>query len=238
MEKQEPIDWKTILFFIIMFVVLIFIIYYRAKLFESNPVDYKVTEKDCNKQIKGSSELYCYPQVLYGCNTTGWGCLTIIEYQVRNKTQERLDNERVELEKANQAKKEAQDRLCYVQGYNVNKSLDIMKDYNLSCAKLGYINDHFIDKVTKEDGGYIHGKSSGSVFGFGVGSSFGFVSGSSHGEINGQMYQYVATHVLATGQLARQVQFHVNCQENVSDINIDYYNEADFVMYYTNRCIK
>lgn len=157
------------------------------------------------------------------------------KYTVVNRTQQELDRQQGLVIKEQNRKQELENQICYNQGYDVNISFDIQKDYGYSCNQLEYINDHFVDQVDQKDGGYI--KGSGSGFGFGV-SYIGIGFGSSHSEIKGQFYEYIVTKVSATGHLVENVNYHITCKNETKNEVIDYYTEGEFVMYYVNNCIE
>lgn len=134
---------------------------------------------------------------------------------------ERAKESQARYEEEQRRNKEIQD--CYNRGIDSIEQYDIIKDYNLTCAKLQYINDHLIDSTRKESAGYIDGHYSGFL---------------SSGSIKGESYQYITERVLATGQLVQNMTYHTDCNFIRSNIKVDYYSEAEFVMYYVDRCIE
>jgi hypothetical protein len=170
---------------------------------------------------------------------------SLYHYEEKSHKQIIIDNsnaekQRKELDKKN---KEAQD--CFNKGKWYNQSFDILKDYGFNCAKLEYINDHLIDKSRQVDGGYI------------TSDDYGFL-GLSRNHVDVHIYQWVTEGILATGQLLKNISYHIDCNNSTltpdcfdgwyggdetklcrSDTKqIDYYTEGEFVMYYVNRCIN
>lgn len=125
------------------------------------------------------------------------------------------------IEEANRINHEWQ--VCYDAGFEEEFIFDIVDDYNLSCERIAYINDHLIDQVEERSGGYI--------------SSYyrGFFS--SH-KVEAQLTEYVNTRVLATGELVERVVYHTDCKGKKTVTEDKTYSEADFVMYYVDRCLK
>lgn len=145
--------------------------------------------------------------------------------------------------------------VLFVNASFYNYSFDIIRDYNLSCERIAYINDHFIGKSRQVDGGYIEGSYSGFL---------------SVGHVEGHLYQWVTEGVLATGQLIKYIEYYLDAYNSTlrpigisacenylyfdyrsyvspcMDFHIDYeetkkvayYSESDFVMYYISRCLS
>lgn len=117
---------------------------------------------------------------------------------------------------------EAQRRECSLSGKDYNEIFDLIQDYNLSCERIKYINDHYVTSAEKRDGGYIKGVSSGFF---------------SSGNVKGKFYSWVQTENLATGRLVKEVDSHLNCNGIVDSKVFTYYTESDFIMYYVNNCV-
>lgn len=159
-----------------------------------------------------SSDKYC--NLEYPSNYSRYpGVYKLRSHQADKEAQERRQAQRMVEEE--QKKIEQQ---CYNEGYDFNKSYDIILDYGLSCKKIAYINDHLIDK--KENGGYIEGSYSGFF---------------SHGYIEGKFD--VVKESLAIGQLVKVVSYHVNCRNETLNKQTEYYDEAEFITYYVKRCL-
>ena len=202
---------------------------------------YDSPKANCEKSIKNNPDLYCYNR-WYGVMNNGddWDD----GWAVGSHT---TDSVNAEAERARaQARKE-----CYDSGKDYAYSFDIMRDYNLTCSKIAYINDHLIDQTRQVDGGYISGYYSG------------FFSG---GYVEGHLYQYVTEGILATGQLVENISYHIDCHNSTEPLEgqcngggrcssnggpwhcceggpmdtviTNYYSESDFVMYYVNKCVK
>ena len=161
-------------------------------------------------------------------------------WQVRSHEQDRINSE-----KATQEKKKWDDEYqkkieCYANGYDYSESFDIFEDYNLTCNKIDYLNDHLMDNFEKVDGGYIKGSYSGFL---------------SHGRVEGKSYQYINERIVATGKLIEKIEYHVDCNnstdkyilthtwvgthfESKDTTKIDYFTEEEFVMAYVERCIE
>lgn len=174
-------------------------------------------------------ELECYKQIKSNISSSVW------KYTILNKTVQSLENQKREEQREQDTIRAAQDKICYLAGTTINKSFDIHKDYGYTCKQLAYINDHFVDHVDQRDGGYIQGSGSGWAGGVGP---FGFMIGHSSTSIEGKFYQYVVTQVSATGHLVQSLSYHLDCREDKHNEIIDYYTEAEFVMYYVDHCIE
>jgi len=184
--------------------------------------------------ICGRDSSGCYPNYCYGwyyeghwvadgcigamCNHGHYFCTTEIHTFAQDKID--VENKKIEYDKA--VKEQNEEIACWRNGSFYNYTFDIIKDYNLSCSKLAYINDHLIDKTRQVDGGYISGQYSGFI---------------ARGHIESHLYQYVTEGVLATGTLVNNINYYTNCRNETKDKKISYYSESDFVMYYVNKCI-
>lgn len=236
-NKEEMITYLLIIFFIAL--ILTFLLY----------LVFIKTETYCKIKIRGDSDKYCFKVRLHGYYENVSGYYYGTEWVIRSHKQDKIDEENrlAHLKEIDEFNKNADE--CFNSGQWFNQSFDIMKDYNLTCIKLQYINDHLIDKSRQMDGGYISGSYSGFL---------------SYGQIEGKMYDYATEGVLATGQLPERIIYHIDCQNSTltkdyyqdsrwyagdsnyvgmrdlsrSDIKeIDYYTESEFVMYYVNNCI-
>lgn len=214
-KKQEPIgDYRKIALFILglaLFLVLI------------SPFINLVHGYSCKIKASQDDDLYCklqYSEKLYYTNVTGnfkkeWVLRSYkADAEAEAQRQAEIENARIEAEK---------NRICYEAGYEINESFDIMEDYELTCPKLEYINDHFVDNIQKLDGGYIKGDINGFLL---------------WGDIGGQLYNHVVTRISATGQLVQSYNSWVDCAGTHHNVKIDMYNEAEFVMYYVNNCVE
>lgn len=178
----------------------------------------------CKTKALFDKDIYCY-QISYDNRTNA-----LLEWVQGSHKQDQInaENQARIVEEARRQQEAA--AKCYKEGKDYNYSFDIIENYNLSCIKVAYINDHFIDKTRQVDGGYISGGSSGIFVGlFGVGVS--------SGHVEGHLYQYVTERVLATGTLVQNIQYHLDCNEVKSKEVIDYYTESEFVMYYVDKCL-
>ena len=182
-----------------------------------------------------------YCAKIYDSNLTN----SLYHYEIRSYIQDKINQDEQNRIRKEQIENTRKLEDCFNDGQWYNQSFDIIKDYGLNCDKLRYINDHLIDKSRQVDGGYIDGSYSGFL---------------SYGHIEGHIYQYVTEGVLATGQLPKNISYHIDCQNSSlglphPDFNhwtyqsqpdqvrdetklINYYTESEFVMYYVNRCIK
>ena len=193
----------------------------------------------CHIKSYFDKDLYCIKD--YKSNITN----SDFEYVARSHKQDKLNEEvraqrQKELDESNKKNKE-----CFDKGKYYNKSFDIFNDYNLDCKKLAYINDHLIDKSRQVDGGYIDGSYHGLF---------------SYGHIEGRMYDWVTEGILATGQLVKNISYHLDCENSTLSLPrddfehwtyqpqppktrddtkvIEYYTESEFVMYYVTKCIE
>ena len=162
-----------------------------------------------------SADKYCYGY--YNSNYTN----SLKSYVLRSHLQDQKDAldesiRRLKLEKEIQLEQE-----CYNKGFDYNKSFDIQLDYNLSCTKLDYINNHLIDVIKEGKGGYISGHYSALL---------------SHRNIEGRFN--IVQRSLATGKLVKSMSGHINCRNETSNAEIRYYDESEFVLYYTERCLQ
>jgi hypothetical protein len=179
----------------------------------------EMTKDSCIFKSSGEDK-YCFKEEVCYSNHTN-SCHE--RWVVKSHAQDEID--RLYWEKIHKENEE-RERIrieCYNNGSDYNFSFDIIKDYGLSCNKLKYINDHFIDKSRQVDGGYIEGSYSGLF---------------SYGHIEGQLYQYVTEQTLATGQLVQSTKYHLNCNNEESDRLTDFYTESEFIMYYVERCLQ
>jgi len=142
---------------------------------------------------------------------------------------------------------------CYNNGTDLSVYFDLIEDYNLSCDRIGYINDHLIKNHEKMDAGHLKG------------SYLGFLSDR---HVRGQYYQWVTNENLATGRLVKNLTYHLDCNnethhwytgtvcvsgkknpmetpsclvksEGKQDTRrYKYYDEKDFVLYYVERCLE
>ena len=162
------------------------------------------------------------------------------EWKVGSHEEDRINAEKREEEKIIWREKYDKKIACYNEGYNYSESFDIFEDYNLTCRKIAYLNDHLMDNFGKKDGGYIRG------------SFRGFLSS---GHVEGKSYEYINDRVVATGKLIEKIEYHVDCENStnkftlVSDYHrgwyfdsedttkIDYFTEEEFVMAYVDECL-
>ena len=182
-------------------------------------------DRECVKEIEGLSDMRCEEDSWTG------------EYFSYNRTTRDLADKRV-------YDLFAEDQKCYAAGTDVEITYDLFIDYNLTCAKIEYLNNHFIIGSAKKDGGSISGYT-GGLF--------------SRGSVNGKFYDWVQTESVAVGKLPKTISFHLNCKNETTYIagwsqgygydyspkkiktadskEIRYYSESDFVMAYTKNCI-
>ena len=140
------------------------------------------------------------------------------EWEVRSHEQDRINAEIAAENTAKEIERIEKERECYDAGYDFNYSFDIVNDYNFNCNKLEYINDHFVDSTQKMKSGEW--------------SYRGFFSRGS-----GESYQYVTERILATGDMIKYIEYHVDCNDKKHNEIINYYTEGDAVMYYVDSCI-
>jgi hypothetical protein len=222
---------------------LITIILIIALFWGGNPIS------TCEGDLRGT-DLYEYED--YGRCSNWSGSFCIPECKVGNHTLDAINKKAREEATAKEQKEQEERKACYDAGKDYNLTFDLIEDYNLSCAKIQYLNDHFLLSAEQKDGGYIDG------------SSYGLFSS---GHIEGKFYDWVNTEVVATGKLVKEMKFHLDCKNSTmfwrsvlrcsdgkifpDEINycengvdatnttkIIYYTEADFVVYYTDRCIR
>lgn len=194
--------------------------------------------------------------IMYFSYAQGWGChiqsvskdkYCIDEsnwrgshsWKVRSHEKDRINSEKAAEEKIVWDERYEKKISCYNKGYDYNESFDIFEDYNLTCSKVAYINDHLMDNFEKVDGGYIKGSYSGFL---------------SSGYVEGKSYDYINDRVIATGKLIEKIEYHVDCENltkkwtlqhgwpgkkfvSEDTTKIDYFTEEEFVMTYVNRCI-
>lgn len=140
-------------------------------------------------------------------------------YEVKSHKQDLIDQANREEQYRINAENERNRLACYDAGYDVNLTFDPIADYNLSCKKLDYINDHLTDYVV--DGGYIKGRYSGFLSG-------GYVEG----------HFNIIKRGLFEDRLTKNVYYHVDCNNQTSNEKIDYYDEKEFIRYYLDSCLK
>lgn len=167
----------------------------------------------CNLHSVFSSDKYC--QINYYSNFSGSGSY----YELRSHKADFLAEQERQVIEKERKENEIKEKQCYDNGYDYHRDLDIIKDYGLSCQKIAYINDHLIDE--KVNGGYIKGSYSGF-----------FSSGHIEGNFD------IMKDSLATGQLVQNISYHVNCRNETTNEEIDYYDESEFVLYYVDRCLN
>lgn len=170
---------------------------------------------DCHVIGAFSQDKYCYGY--YSSNYTN----ELKSYVLRSHKQDIIDELNKRLTDLRLIEMEKMDLECYNKGYDYNLSFDIQRDYNLSCVKLDYLNDHLIDNIKEGGGGYISGRYSGFL---------------SHGSIDGRFN--IVQKSLAVGKLVKSMSGHVDCNNQTSNNQIDYYDESEFVIYYTERCLQ
>lgn len=173
----------------------------------------------CNLEGVFSKDKYCYhipsySNTTYGSNYNGWD----LRSHEQDRINAQINKQRLETEKIMRE----EFKICYDAGSLINESFTI-KDYDLNCEKIDYLNDHLMDNFEKRNAGYI----SVSYDGF-------FTSRSTKSEL----YQYVNDRILATGQLIENINYWVDCNENKHHENIDHFTEEEFVMYYVEECIE
>ncbi len=180
----------------------------------------------CKGDVKGSDDLYYQKIHLSNISSdNSYYCKT------RSRAQDNFLAEQQKQENILQSIRKE----CYLAGKDYNKTFDLIVHYNLSCEKIAYINDHLLMSSNKRDAGNIKGE---------VNRFF------SNGKLEGNFYQWVYDENLATGELVKNVAYHLDCNNTTShwkkDIQtsklrdttvFEYYNEKDFVIYYTNNCI-
>lgn len=108
--------------------------------------------------------------------------------------------------------------------YNNITKLDLIKDYNLSCLQIGYLNDHMIMKSKQVSSGEIHGHYSGFL---------------SYGSMSGSIPVWAAEQITTMGGVAKEIRSGnctTSCDNRVVN-EIDYYNADDFINYYVKNCI-
>ena len=150
-------------------------------------------------------------------------------WQRKSHKQDKIDSDNAEIQRIEREKRYKEEEIvrqkaqeCYDAGNDYEINISIFEDYDLNCDKIAYINDHLIDSTRQEDGGYISGRYSGFL---------------SSGSVKGEFKEYVTEGVLATGQLAKQLSYHLDCNGKQHNMNIKYYTESEFVMAYVDRCI-
>lgn len=181
-------------------------------------------------------ELYYYKMPL-----SNWSFDDSYEWRVGNSTADGEREQALGMQQVENQKIQA----CYDAGNDTVYHFDIINDYNLSCAKLAYINDHLVDNYVAKNGGYISSYYHGLL---------------SSKQVEVHLTQWVNERVAATGQLVDNITIHTDCN-NASTVKYDdafrdlnkhqactfldcfvpritYYSTADFVMYYTERCIE
>jgi hypothetical protein len=155
------------------------------------------------------------------------------------------------------AEQQTERKVCYEAGQFEEYHFDLIEDYDFSCEKIKYINDHFVDKAVEKDGGSIKH----------VTSRNGFFS-SSRSSVEIKLKNWVVLQSLPTDVLLKDISYHSDCNNETkywkkqtvcSDGKIfpdetnyctngktklrdtteaEFYTESDFVMYYVNNCIE
>lgn len=182
--------------------------------------------RPCYGSIEGSPELYYLDHQDWVYSNS--------QCQIGNSTEDKINKE------------------CYEKGENINASFDLIKDYGFTCNQIEYINNHFILKSERKDGGSIEGSTHGLF---------------SSGHIEGKFYDWVNTENVATGKLIKTAKYHLDCKDStlfwksqyicdsglvfpdetsncgnghnrVKDTRkLTFYTESDFVMYYVDKCV-
>lgn len=200
---------------------------------------------NCEGEAKGNPELYYYKY--YDSNWSG----TTYSCKIGNKTLDEINREKAAIERKAKNKRRQEIWDCYDAGEDHRDVYNLFEDYNYTCKKLKYINDHFILGSEQKDGGYLKGSYRNSgLFSHGSGS------------IEGEFYDWVNTEISATGMLPEIITYHLDCNNGTLDKvvrtdysyynghkynqreyrldtkKIDYYTESELVMYYVNNCIE
>jgi hypothetical protein len=164
---------------------------------------------------------YCYHIPIYTNNnyTPIYSQREYFGWEMRSHSQDLIEKNKREEEERIRLEKQEKERDCFNKGQDYFFSYDIIKDYNLTCKKIEYINNNLIDE--KINGGYIDGRYDGFF---------------SHGKISGSFDLIKKS--LAVGKLVKENNYHLDCNGLKSNEEIKYYEESDFVMYYVERCLK
>jgi hypothetical protein len=189
----------------------------------------------CKSHTWFDKDKYCQVECLgYDCN---WSSNAIQTLVLKSHAQDKMDKENRQIRAKQQQEESDRRTACFNAGKDYSYNFTIFGNYNLSCKKVAYINDHLIDKTKQVEGGYIKGSYSGFL---------------SSGYVEGHLYSYITEGVLATGQLIKHISYHLDCENNteytsdnswhqietVDTKQIEYFTESEFVMEYVNKCIK
>jgi len=148
---------------------------------------------------------------------------------VRDLNQEREQRKQYQAMLEKQRLEYQQRLACFNTGRFENYTYDLVKDYNLSCSRIAYMNDHLLLSSTKMKSGTIEGYYSGFL---------------SHGHVSGEFYDWVYSQVMSLNKLPKYTSVHYDCKNTTQDVNgadtkiIKYYTPEDFVNYYVQRCIE
>ena len=179
---------------------------------------------DCEGEA-GSPELYYY-KASYNSDSLffpNWNC------GIGNHTQDKIAEQKRTIKAEEKAVVRLEKKQCYDEGSFHNFSFDLLKDYNFSCEVIDYYNSHLILGSERHEAGKIYGNVEGL-----------FV----YGTIKGQLYSWVNNEYLATGQVVKNISYHIDCNNKTVSWNgketkkIIFYSEKDFVNYYVNNCIR
>lgn len=234
-KKEEKNDsLKAWIGIIILLSIMIGSVWFYVANFGWNGDADDYVRKQCEKDLPDNTEeLYCkFTHESYNGNPN---------YRIVNRTQEK----EFSLKLQNRFQKEKE---CYQAGTDFKQNFSLVEDYNITCEKIKYLNDHFLLTSSKKESGTV------SQYRSGLFSSYSTET---------KLHQWVYDEVLATGNLPKYVSYHLDCNNNTKNpvvIGYDghciyspyscqeikyqetkvikYYSEADFIMHYAHNCIE
>ena len=192
----------------------------------------------CRWDARASEELEC--RETNEPNYFGGG--EQLTYIVINLTEEKIRKEKLSQRRAKFHEKKDKIIACYDAGEDIVIGFDLKEDYNLTCEKLKYVNDHFLITAEKRDGGSISSSSYSS----------GLFHSNSH-TFRANIIAWVGTSAAPTGELPKELSYHLDCENTTFKYSFDegrlrleskdttklkYYSESDLIMYYTDNCVE
>lgn len=217
-KENNVVDFVMKIIFTLMFISLLSWIYFTE-------LDKNILGIQCKLKALIDDDKYCFKSnTCDGNNITRdyiiYGCID--EFVLRSHSQDKIEQERMMKAQEEFLRQQKEKAACYNSGKDYDYNFTIFGNYNLSCAKIAYLNDHYVDEVKQLNGGYIKGSYSGFV---------------SHGGIEGHLYQYVVVGNLATGKLMKHISYHLDCNNQTSNKVEEYFTKEEFVMTYVDKCI-
>ena len=209
-KTVEEMDFDLGFVFIIYIIVsfILFIVYAPVK------SEWSFAHLKCKSQdISNGKDLYCQ------LHDGKWIMSSHNADQLANAQWE--ESERIRIAKKDEMQREA-DR-CYKAGNDTEILFDLFDDYNLSCKKVDYYIQNQVQQIESKESGYIEGSFTGIA---------------NYGDFEGKSYQWIVTEITANEQLAKNVTYHTDCNNSITDKKVNYYDNNDLINEYIKRCLK